>query len=126
MAKEETNNGRELQGKVRRMARAEATASVPLVSAKRGKFTQLSDTKIEAVVYARLSDYKAFVREMEGEEPDEGAIVSAALEMLFGADLGFDRWLNDQRRKSRQSSDSNSAKSAKRAAITSAGVGGSI
>lgn len=116
MVKDETNNGREAQGKARRTAKAETTTSVPLVSAKRGKFTQLSDINVEAVVYARLSDYKAFVREIEGEEPDEGAVVSAALEMLFEADLGFERWLNDRRRKSRQPGDSNSAKGTTRAA----------
>jgi hypothetical protein len=125
MVKDETNDEREARGRGRRTAKAETTLGVPLVSAKRGKFTQLTDTKVEAEVYARLSDYKAFVREIEGEEPDEGAIVSAALEMLFEADKGFERWLNDQRKKGRQPSDNNNARSATRATTTSTGVVGS-
>ena len=125
MVKDEANDERELRGRGRRTAKAETTTSVPLVSAKRGKFTQLTDTKVEAEVYARLSAYKAFVREIEGEEPDEGAIVSASLEMLFEADKGFERWLNDQRKKSRQPSDNNSARSVTRASTTSTSAGGS-
>jgi hypothetical protein len=123
MPKDESGSGRETQGRGRRTSKAETTASVPLVSAKRGKFTPLTDTRVDAVVYARLSDYKTFVREIEGEEPDEGAIVSAALEMLFEADKGFERWLNDQRRKSRQPSDGNIGKVATRVATTNTSVG---
>ncbi len=125
MPKDESSSGREPQGRGRRTSKSEVTASVPLVSAKRGKFTPLTDTRVEAVVYARLSEYKAFVREIEGEEPDEGAVVSAALEMLFEADKGFERWLADQRRKTRQPGNDNVSKGATRAATTSTGVGGS-
>lgn len=124
MAKDEANNERESQGRGRRTARVETTMSIPLVSAKRGKFTSLTNTKVEAVVYARLSDYKAFVREIEGEEPDEGAIVSAALEMLFEADKGFERWMIDQRKKNRQPGDSNSARGTTRAETSNVSAGG--
>lgn len=123
--KDETRNERGSRGRGRgARAKTETTTSVPLVSAKRGKFTPLTDTRVEAVVYARLMDYKEFVREMEGEEPDEGAIVSAGLEMLFNADQLFERWQNDQRKKSRQPDDSHNAKSTTRSAVTSTvGVG---
>jgi len=87
-----------------RTSRTEATEALPLVSAKRGKFESLKDAKIEAVVFAQLKDYKAFVREIEGEEPEDGAIVSAALEMLFETDKGFERWQEERRKKGRQSS----------------------
>lgn len=126
MAKDETKNGRESQTGSRRTAKTETATSVPLVSAKRGKFTSLRDTKVESVVYAQLSDYKMFVREVEGEEPDEGAIVSAALEMLFEADLGFERWLNDQRKKSRQPTENNSPRADLRSTTAGTGLGSSI
>jgi len=87
--------------------RAETSETVPLVSAKRGKFETLQNTKIEAVVYARLTDYKSFVCELEGEEPEDGAIISAGLEMLFGADKGFARWGSDTRKKNRNGAGAN-------------------
>ena len=124
MGKDEAKNEREREARSRRNPKTELTENVPLVSAKRGKFTELSNTKVEAVVYARLTDYKAFVREVEGEEPDEGAIVSAGLEMLFNADQLFERWQNDQRKKSRQPDDSHNARSTTRSVVTSTvGVG---
>lgn len=91
MARDET--------KGRRASKTETTENVPLVSAKRGKFESLKDAKVEAVIFARLGEYKAFVKEMEGEEPEEGAIVSAGLEMLFAADKGFERWQSEQRKR---------------------------
>lgn len=86
-----------------RALRTETIEAIPLVSAKRGKFESLNDTKIEAMVFAQLKDYKLFVREIEGEEPEDGAIVSAALEMLFNTDKGFERWRQNERKKLRQS-----------------------
>lgn len=79
----------------------ETAENMPLVSAKRGKFDALENTKIEALVFQRLTEYKAFVAEVEGEEPEAGAIVSAGLEMLFDADKGFERWSAEQRKKNR-------------------------
>jgi hypothetical protein len=102
MARDEAKGGRGEQTRGRRAGKAEGPESAPLVSAKRGKFESLNDAKVEAVIYARLGKYKAFVKELEGEEPEEGAIISAGLEMLFGADAGFERWLNDQLRRERQ------------------------
>ena len=125
MGKDEAKNEREREARSRRNPKTELTENVPLVSAKRGKFTELSNTKVEAVVYARLTDYKAFVREVEGEEPDEGAIVSAGLEMLFEADQVFERWLNEQRRKGRNPADSSNAKGTMRTATVSTDSGGS-
>lgn len=125
MARDDAKNNGERQTRGRRTVKIELTENVPLVSAKRGKFTSLTDTKVEAVVYARLSEYKEFVRELEGEEPDEGAIVSAGLEMLFEADKGFERWLNDQRKKIRQPSDTNNARGGARTSTTSTSAGGS-
>jgi hypothetical protein len=102
MARDEAKTGRGEQSRGRRAGKAETQESVPLVSAKRGKFESLKDAKVEAVIYARLNEYKMFVKEVEGEEPEEGAIISAGLEMLFAADAGFERWLNDQRKRERQ------------------------
>ena len=115
MARDEAKGGRGEQTRGRRTGRAEAAESAPLVSAKRGKFESLRDAKVEAVIYARLSEYKAFVKEMEGEEPEEGAIISAGLEMLFAADSGFERWLNDQRKRDRQTGEHGPAGGAVRA-----------
>ena len=100
--KEEMKKGREQVRGSSRASKAETTEAVPLVSAKRGKFESLRDAKIEAVVFAQLKDYKSFVKEIEGEEPEDGAIVSAALEMLFEADAGFERWQQNERKKGRQ------------------------
>ena len=115
MARDEAKGGRGEQTRGRRTGRAEAAESAPLVSAKRGKFESLKDAKVEAVIYARLGDYKAFVKELEGEEPEEGAIISAGLEMLFAADAGFERWLNDQRKRDRQTGEHGPAGAAVRA-----------
>lgn len=103
MMGDETKKGRENgRGNSGRASKAETAEAVPLVSAKRGKFDSLKETKIEAVVFAQLKDYKSFVREIEGEEPEDGAIVSAALEMLFEADKGFERWQQNERKKGKQ------------------------
>jgi hypothetical protein len=101
MSKHEMKNG---SGAVRssRVGKNEISDSVPLVSAKRGKFESLKDAKIEAMVFARMKDYKAFVKEIEGEEPEDGSVISVALELLFSADKGFERWQQEQRRKGRQ------------------------
>lgn len=93
------NRGGQEQSQSRRIQRMETTDNTPLVSAKRGKFESLKDARIEALIYTRLIDYKAFVKELEGEEPEDGAIVSASLEMLFQADAGFERWRQERRKK---------------------------
>ena len=115
MAKDESKQARD-EAKSGRRANGEATESAPLVSAKRGKFETVENAKVEALVFARLEDYKAFVAEIEGEEPDTGAVISAGLEMLFDADRGFERWASEQRRKSRNgtpiSANGNGAKAA--------------
>jgi len=103
MARDEGRQTRE-EGRGGRRGAAEATEVAPLVSSKRGKFETLTDTKIEAPVFGRFKDYKAFVAELEGEEPEDGAIISAGLEMLFEADKGFERWYAEQRRKGRERS----------------------
>ena len=101
MGRDDNRQGRE-EGKGGRRGAAEAMEVAPLVSSKRGKFETLANTKIEAPVFGRFKDYKAFVTEIDGEEPDDGAIISAGLEMLFEADRGFERWSGEQRRKSRE------------------------
>lgn len=99
MAKNETKQGREESKNFRRNGSTEVVESVPLVSAKRGKFETIERAKVEALVFARLEDYKAFVAEIEGEEPEAGAIISAGLEMLFDADRGFEQWVAERRKK---------------------------
>lgn len=103
MAKDEARQTRD-ESKNGRRASGEMMESAPLVSAKRGKFETVENAKVEALVFARLEDYKAFVAEIEGEEPDTGAVISAGLEMLFDADRGFERWASEQRRKNRNGS----------------------
>jgi hypothetical protein len=110
----------------RRAGRAETPENVPLVSAKRGKFESLKDAKVEAVIYARLGEYKTFVKEMEGEEPEDGAIISAGLEMLFAADAGFERWLNDQRKRERQTGERGTTGGTVRASSPSTAPTGSM
>jgi hypothetical protein len=102
MANSESKTGLEKR-QSRRTVKTEAAECAPLVSAKRGKFESLKDAKIEALIYERLMSYKTFVKEIEGEEPEEGAIISAGLEMLLDADAGFARWLAEQRRQRNQS-----------------------
>ena len=94
----------------------------PLVSSKRGKFETLENAKIEAPVFGRFKDYKAFVAELEGEEPEDGAIISAGLEMLFEADKGFERWYAEQRRKGRNGSGANGNGAGDNAAATLTGA----
>ena len=94
-------------GRTGRRGAAEATEIAPLVSSKRGKFETLANAKIEAPIFGRFKDYKAFVAELEGEEPEDGAIISAGLEMLFEADKGFERWSAERRKKSRERSGAN-------------------
>jgi hypothetical protein len=106
MAKDENRGARE-EGKNARRGAAEAAEVAPLVSSKRGKFETLENAKIEAPVFTRFADYKAFVAEVEGEEPEDGAIISAGLEMLFEADKGFERWSAERRKKSRERSGAN-------------------
>ncbi len=122
MAKDDMKQGRE-EGKNARRGNGDAPENVPLVSAKRGKFETVEKAQIEALVFARLEDYKQFVAEVEGEEPEAGAIISAGLEMLFDADRSFERWSSEQRRKNRNgapaSANSNGAKGSTTAAATS-------
>ncbi len=93
------NNEQRNDAKQTKRNGAETIEAVPLVSAKRGKFETIDNVKVEALVFARLADYKSFVAEMEGEEPEAGAIISAGLEMLFDTDKGFERWAAEQRKK---------------------------
>ena len=81
--------------------RAESPVCAPLVSAQRGKFTTLPEVKIEGLAAAQLQAYRAFVKEIEGEEAEAGAVLSAGLEMLFAADTGFVRWQQEQRKTGR-------------------------
>src|ERR671938_11834 len=106
MGRGDNNQARE-EGRGGRRGAAEATEVAPLVSSKRGKFETLENAKIEAPVFGRFKDYKAFVAELEGEEPEDGAIISAGLELLFDADKGFERWYAEQRRKGRNGSGPN-------------------
>lgn len=124
MARSENRSGREQQQN-RRATKTDTAESTPLVSAKRGKFEILKDAKVEALIFARLMDYKAFVKEVEGEEPEDGAIISASLEMLLDADLGFERWTVEQRRKERQPEDKNTAHAHPRRATTNEAAGDS-
>jgi len=113
------------EAKGRRASKTETTENVPLVSAKRGKFESLKDAKVEAVIFARLGEYKAFVKEMEGEEPEEGAIVSAGLEMLFAADKGFERWQSEQRKRERQTTERGATSGTARTHASSTSAAGS-
>jgi hypothetical protein len=113
------------EAKGRRANKTETPENVPLVSAKRGKFESLRDAKVEAVIFARLGEYKAFVNEMEGEEPEEGAIVSAGLEMLFAADKGFERWQSEQRKRERQTTERGAVGSTARTPASSTSAAGS-
>ena len=106
MGRGDNNQARE-EGRGGRRGTAEATEVAPLVSSKRGKFETLENAKIEAPVFGRFKDYKAFVAELEGDEPEDGAIISAGLEMLFDADKGFERWSAELRRKIRNGSGAN-------------------
>jgi|SRR5947209_4185585 len=121
MGRGDNNQARE-EGRTGRRGTTEATEVAPLVSSKRGKFEVLKDAKIEAPVFGRFKDYKAFVAEVEGEEPEDGAIISAGLEMLFEADRGFEKWLGEQRRKSRNSVEANVASANSIGRSASAGV----
>jgi hypothetical protein len=103
MARDEGRQTRE-EGKGGRRGAAEALEVAPLVSSKRGKFEVLENAKIEAPIFGKFKDYKAFITELEGEEPEDGAIISAGLEMLFDADRGFERWYTEQRRRGRNNS----------------------
>ncbi len=93
------NNERRDDAKQTKRNGAETIEAVPLVSAKRGKFETIDNVKVEALVFARLENYKAFVAELEGEVPEAGAIISAGLEMLFDTDKGFERWAAERRKK---------------------------
>ena len=121
MARDEGRQTRE-EGRGGRRGAAEATDVTPLVSSKRGKFEVLENTKIEAPIFGRFKDYKAFVAELEGDEPEDGAIISAGLEMLFEADKGFERWYAEQRRKSRNGSGANGNGAHENGAATLAGA----
>jgi hypothetical protein len=125
MRRGDNNQARE-DGRGGRRSAAEAAEVAPLVSSKRGKFETLANAKIEAPVFGRFKDYKAFVAELEGEEPEDGAIISAGLEMLFEADRGFERWSAEQRRKGRNGSGANgngANSTGERASIPSAAGG---
>ncbi len=67
---------------------------------------------MEAEVHEKLGEYKQFVREVEGEEPTNGAICSAALEMLFEADKSFARSREGKRKNSRNNAAANSPSAA--------------
>jgi hypothetical protein len=121
MARDEGRQTREA-GRGGRRSATEATEVAPLVSSKRGKFEVLENTKIEAPVFGRFKDYKAFVAELEGEEPEDGAIISAGLEMLFEADKGFERWYAEQLRKSRNGSGNGAHSAGENAGATLAGA----
>ena|GEM_PF-1847666 len=125
MARDEAKQRRD-EARGGRRASAEAGTDAPLVSAKRGKFRTVENAKIEALVFARLEDYKAFVAEIEGEEPEAGAVISAGLELLFDADRGFERWLAEQRRKGRHDApvvtSGGGAKGGAASAVTGAGA----
>lgn len=98
---EETNpNGRDAQP-LRRPARPETTAARPLVSAQRGRFTVLPEVTLERLAADNLRAYCGYVCAVEGTEPEDGAVISAALEMLFAADAGFARWQQEQHKKGR-------------------------
>ncbi len=119
MAKDETKQTRG-EAKNNRRVSGEVPETLPLVSAKRGKFETVENAKVEALVFARLEDYKQFVAYTEGEEPDTGAIISAGLEMLFDADKGFERWATEQRRKNRIGSHTSANGNGAKAAATGA------
>jgi hypothetical protein len=106
MARDEGRQTRK-EGRGGRRGAAEALEVAPLVSSKRGKFEVLENAKIEAPIFGKFKDYKAFITELEGEEPEDGAIISAGLEMLFDADRGFERWSAELRRKSSSGSGAN-------------------
>ena len=106
MGKDDSKQARE-EGRNGRRGTAEAAETAPLVSSKRGKFETLENAKIEAPIFTRFSEYKTFVAELEGDEPEDGAIISAGLEMLFDADKGFERWSAERRKKSRERSGAN-------------------
>ena len=84
-----------------RPARPEVNVCVPLVSAQRGKFVTLPEVTLEGLVATQLQSYRAFVKDIEGEEPTAGAVLSVGLEMLFAADAGFLRWQQEQRKTGR-------------------------
>ena len=106
MERDDSKRARE-EGRQGRRGAAEAAEVAPLVSSKRGKFQTLESVKIESPIFTRFVDYKAFVAELEGDEPEDGAIISAGLEMLFEADKGFERWSAERRRKNREPSGAN-------------------
>ena len=106
MGRDDSKQTRE-EGRNGRRGTAEAAETAPLVSSKRGKFETLENAKIEAPVFTRFSEYKTFVAELEGDEPEDGAIISAGLEMLFDADKGFERWSAERRKKGRERSGAN-------------------
>lgn len=85
----------------RRPVKPEPLSVTPLVSAQRGKFVTLPEVALEGLVALQLRAYCAFVKEVEGEEPETGAVLSAGLEMLFETDQGFVRWRQEQRKKGR-------------------------
>jgi len=90
----------------------ERTETMPLVSSRRGKFRKLEGCELEAEIHEKLGEYKQFVREMEGEEPTDGAICSAALEMLFAADGAFLRAQEGKRKNSRNGAAANGSSAA--------------
>ena len=104
MKPEETKNITTAKPSSSRPQRAESPVCVPLVSAQRGKFTTLPEVKIEGLAAAQLNAYRAFVKDVEGEEAEAGAVISAGLEMLFAADTGFVRWQQEQRKTGRLNS----------------------
>ena len=107
-----------------RSSTVERTEVAPLVSSRRGKFIRLENLELEAEASAKLTKYKQYVREVEGEEPTDGAICSAALEMLFAADAGFMQSLDGQRRAGRNAAvRQNGAAAANAAGMSANGSG---
>lgn len=125
MSKDE-NRGRRDERKQNRKNAGEVYESAPLVSAKRGKFETLERAQIEALVFKRLEDYRNFVAEVEGEKPDDGAIISAGLELLFDADLGFEKWTAEQRRRSRNGAHSSTNGSGAKGSATATASSGAV
>ena len=78
--------------------------TAPLVNSKRGKYLKLDECDLDAQVHADLFEYVEFVRDVDGEEPKVGGIVSAALERLFEADPGFPKWRENRRSRARAES----------------------
>lgn len=108
-----------------RSAAVERTEAAPLVSSRRGKFVTLEHLELEAEAGDKLTKYKDYVREIEGEEPKEGSICSAALEMLFAADTGFIESLETNRKAEKNGAGKQHEAGKQEKAVASGAVGAS-